>query len=170
MDEYMGIIKPFCGNYAPRDWMFCDGTALNIREYSALYTILGLTYGGDGINTFCLPDLRGRVAIENDNSSFNLGESAGTENETITSSTFPSHSHAFNGLDGVRETNDPEGNYLGIAAGNFYCQQQPGDNLLPMNPLTVSVAPGNSGSHNNMAPYVAINYIICVYGVYPPRP
>lgn len=169
MDELMGIVKPFCGNFAPRGWKFCDGSLLSISQNSALYAILGTIYGGDGITTFALPDLRGRIAIEANSTNVPLGLKAGTENVTITSGTFASHSHVFNGLTGTRETNTPGNNYLGIAAGNFYCQFEPGDQLLPMNANTVTAAPGNYQPHNNMAPFLAINYVICVEGVFPSR-
>jgi microcystin-dependent protein len=168
MDEYMGIVKPFGGLFAPVGWMFCDGSVLSIAQYDALFTILGNTYGGDGITTFCLPDLRGRAPI-NPSESYPLGAAAGSENVTISPESFASHSHTYNGLSGVRESNNPENNYLGLAAGNFYCQLDSGDTLLPMNPLTVSLAPGGNQPHDNMAPFLATNYIICIEGIYPSR-
>lgn len=168
MDEYMGIVKPFGGLFAPVGWMFCDGSVLSIAQYDALFTILGNTYGGDGITTFCLPDLRGRAPI-NPSESYPLGAAAGSENVTISPESFASHSHTYNGLSGVRESNNPENNYLGLAAGNFYCQLDSGDTLLPMNPFTVSLAPGGNQPHDNMAPFLATNYIICIEGIYPSR-
>lgn len=174
MDEYIGIVKPFMGNFAPKNWLLCDGSLLPIASYQVLFALMGTRYGGDGIRTFGLPDLKGRIPLDMGTGAHltprNLGDQGGVEGVTITPSTFPTHSHVYNGLTGTRETNTPSGNYLGIAAGNFYCQLDPGDTLLPMNAKTVSNAPGNSLPHDNMPPFLAVNYIICYSGIFPSKP
>lgn len=174
MDEYIGIIKPFVGDFAPNDWLLCNGSLAPIQSYQMLYSIIGLRYGGDGRTTFGLPDLQGRIPMNMGMGSQltprHLADKGGAETVTITPSTFAAHTHVFNGLNGPRETTNPGGNYLGIAAGNFYCQQNPGDTLLPMNSATVTTAPGGSLPHNNMPPYLVVNYIICANGLYPVRP
>jgi microcystin-dependent protein len=174
MDEYIGVIKPFVGNYAPSGWLLCDGSLQQIQYNQALFTIIGTTYGGNGVTTFGLPDLRSRIPLDMGTvpplSPRHLGDKGGTEAETIISATFPTHTHVNNGLNGPRESNSPANNYLGIAAGNFYCQLNPGDSLLPMNQKVISVAPGGSATHNNMSPFLVVNFIICVEGLYPVRP
>ncbi|GAB3521517.1 phage tail protein [Emticicia fontis] len=172
MDEYMGIIKPWVGLFVPENWALCDGSVLPIQQNEALYAIIGTMYGGDGRTTFGLPDLRGRAPVgpATTPTPKPLGLKSGAETVTINSSTFPTHTHGSNGLNGARETTSPTNNYLGIAAGNFYCQQDPGDTLLPMNPRVISTALGGSQPHNNMSPFLVVNYIICVNGLFPERP
>lgn len=168
----MGIIKPWVGVFAPRGWAFCDGSVLPIQQYEALYAVLGTMYGGDGITNFGLPDLRGRTPLGPAPSAPTpkpLGLKSGAETVTITSASFPTHTHGSNGLNGPRETTSPANNYLGIAAGNFYCQQDPGDTLIPMNPSVISAAPGGGQAHNNMSPFLVVNYVICLYGLFPVR-
>ncbi|GAB3521525.1 phage tail protein [Emticicia fontis] len=174
MDEYIGIIKPFLGNFPPKNWLLCDGSLAPIGTFQVLYSLMGTRYGGDGIRTFGLPDLRGRIPIGLGTGGGltprNLGEKSGFENVTITPLTYPKHTHTYNGLTGSRETNAPTGNYLGIAAGNFYCQPDSGDTLLPMNDKTVSDSPGDNLPHDNMPPFLVVNFIICYNGIYPSRP
>ncbi len=173
MDEYIGMIKIFAGNYAPKGYYFCAGQTLSIAQNQALFAILGITYGGDGIQNFKLPDLRGRsvvgVGAGPGLTQRVLGEVGGTENVTLTVGQIPPHTHTYNALSGNREAPSPEGNFLGTAAGNFYSQQDPGDKLLPMNAGAISLAGGNQ-PHNNMQPFLSINYIICYQGVFPPKP
>jgi microcystin-dependent protein len=174
MDEYTGIIKPFVGDYAPDGWLLCDGSLVSIQMYQALYTIIGIRYGGDGRTTFGLPDLRARIPLDMGTgpqlTTRNLGNKDGAETVTISPSTFAAHTHVFNGLSGARETTNPANNYLGIAAGNFYCQQNPGDTLLPMNSAAITIAPGGNQPHDNMPPFLVVNYIIYWNGIYPIKP
>lgn len=174
MDEYVGIIKPWVDIYVPQGWLLCNGALLAINQFQLLFTIISNIYGGDGRVNFGLPDLRGRIPLDMGTgpglTPRPIGDKNGTETVTITSSTLPSHTNGSNGLNGPRETTSPANNYLGIAAGNFYCQQDPGDTLIPMNPSVISDAPGNSQPHNNMPPFLVVNYIICYEGLYPVRP
>ncbi|MFD0878295.1 phage tail protein, partial [Massilia pinisoli] len=120
-----------------------------------------------------LPDLRGRMPIGSGNgpglTPRTPGQFAGDETVTLTVSTIPSHSHTYNALAGNREATSPANNYLGAAAGNFYSQLDPTDQLLPMNAGIITSIGGNQ-PHNNMPPFVTFNFVICVNGTYPPRP
>lgn len=172
MDEYIGMIKLFAGNFAPKNFLFCEGQTILISQNSALFAILGTTYGGDGKTNFKLPDLRGRTPVGAGNgpglTPRPAGQAGGSENVTLTSDQIPPHTHTYNALSGSREAPSPEGNFLGTAAGNFYSQQDPGDQLLPMNAGAISQA-GGGQAHNNMQPFLSLNYIICVYGIYPSK-
>lgn len=181
MDEYIGIVKLFAGNFAPRGWMFCDGSLLRIASNSALFSILGTTYGGDGINTFALPNLKGRMAlgagavssIEN----YPLGVMAGTPQNTILTSNLPSIGGGFQLK--VKNQNSNVATptvassiaITGIPNGrNFdpvpsYVDDDPDTTI---NPKSISFI-GQNLPMNNMPPYLGLNYIICVEGIYPPR-
>jgi microcystin-dependent protein len=172
MEDYIGTISLFAGNYAPLNWAICDGRILTIQQNPALFSILGSTYGGDGKTTFALPDLRGRVPVGVGQSpgltNRELGKTGGEEAVALTIAQIPSHTHTYNALSGNRESKDPSGNFLGITPGAWYAQKNPGDTLLPMNAETVSMA-GGGQPHNNMPPFVGMNYIICVKGLFPQR-
>lgn len=172
-DEFIGMIKLFVGNFAPVNFLLCQGQALQINQYQALYTIIGTQYGGDGRTTFNLPDLRGRMAIGAGNGPGLTpripAKSGGEETVTLTINTIPPHSHTYNALSGNREATSPANNYLGTAAGNFYSQLNPSDQLLPMNTGVIALSGGNQ-AHNNMPPFVTFNFVICANGAYPPRP
>ncbi len=172
MDEYIGAIQIFAGNFAPRGWALCEGQILPIQQNTALFSILGTTYGGNGTTTFGLPDLRGRMPI-----GFGagpgltprqLGEKSGAEAVTLTTAQIPSHTHTYNALSGNRESTSPANNFLGVAPGAWYGQKDAGDTLLPMGAEAVSPA-GGSQPHNNMPPYLGLSFIICLQGIYPPR-
>jgi len=172
MEEYIGAIQIFAGNFAPRGWAFCEGQILQISQNAALFSILGTTYGGNGTSTFALPDLRGRMPIGMGagpglTPRF-LGEKDGAESVTLSVAQIPSHAHTYNALSGNRETTDPTGNFLGVAPGPWYARKDAGDTLLPMG--TDAVAPaGGSQPHNNMPPYLGLSFIICLQGIFPPR-
>lgn len=176
MEEYIGVIKLFAGNYEPQDYRFCDGRLLPIQQYNALFAVLGFTYGGDGKTTFALPDLRGRTAIGAGQGPGlkprKLGEVSGSEGVTLNIGEMPTHSHYYYGLSGGTETNTPTNNFLPEYANTgtrFYSiDNQPGDQLLKMNEKTIGLT-GASQAHNNMQPYNALNYIICVNGLFPPH-
>jgi len=182
MDEFIGIIKLFAGNFAPRGWMFCDGSLLRISSNSALFSILGTTYGGDGISTFALPNLKGRMALGAGNSTtgknYPLGIVSGNEQMTILPQNLPSIGAGFQlrVANKNANTSTPTGTstiaITGIQNGRDF-------NAVPsfvndanpdtaINPLSISYS-GQNLPLNNMPPYLGLNYIICVEGIYPPR-
>ena len=164
----LGTVEMFAGNFEPRDWYFCDGRLLPIAQNTALFSILGTTYGGDGRTTFALPDLRGRFPLapgQGPGLSYrNLGEVAGVESVTLLSSEMPAHSHQLGAVDAAGTTSSPAG-AVQAAGRNFYATGAPDASLAA---ATISAA-GGSQPHTNMPPYLGINYIICVQGIFPSR-
>ena len=167
MDPLLGQIILFAGSFAPRNWAFCHGQLFPISEYSALFSIIGTDYGGDGRTTFRLPDLRGRTAIGQGESSpgsiYPLGAMGGQETVLLTGSQMPGHSHNIRAKE-EGDTDDPNGVYI---AGNGQLSFGTTSDVT-LNQNTVDSAGGNQ-PHNNMQPYTTLNYIICIYGIYPPR-
>ncbi|MEO6541584.1 MAG: tail fiber protein [Ferruginibacter sp.] len=164
---YVGEIRMFAGNFNPAGWMFCDGALLPISENETLFNLIGTTYGGDGQSTFALPDLRGRVPIHMGTgsglSTYVLAENGGAESVTITTQQMPVHTHipaASNS--GGSET--PANNYWGnTATGKPYGAAPPN---VAMNAATIGIA-GGSQPHDNMIPFLCINYIISLFGIFP---
>jgi microcystin-dependent protein len=155
---------------APSDWHLCDGTLLSIAEYDALYTLLGTNYGGDGVTTFGLPDLRGRIPIHQGTgiglSTYVLGQSSGSETVTLTTQQMPAHPHIEVASTAAGNSASPTGNITATIPGAaFYGQQGDGTAYsLPANTI------GNTGSnlpHENTAPTLTLNYCIALYGIYP---
>lgn len=181
MEEYIGIVKLFAGNFAPRGWLFCDGSLLSISSNSALFSILGTTYGGDGVTTFALPNLKGRMAIGagnvNSNEYYPLGVMAGTPQNTIMAQNLPSIGSGFQlkvananatlPAPSVNTSIAITGNQVGrdFTAIPSFVQADP-DTAL--NARSISYI-GQNIPMNNMPPYLGLNYIICVEGIYPPR-
>lgn len=167
-EGFIGEVKMFAGNFAPRGWAFCEGQLLSISQYQALFSILGTTYGGDGRTTFALPDLRGRVAIHPGTgpglSPKNLGQQGGSETVTLNAGQLPNHSHQFktttDQANSVNPTNSilatPNSDIYSNKAVNFYMQNVIGKT-------------GGDQPHENMPPYTAINFIICIEGIFPSR-
>jgi len=181
MDDYLGAIKIFAGDYAPRNFMKCEGQLMDITKNQALYSLLGTIYGGDGKNTFMLPDLRGRLIIDSgqgrmtpgDLNSAPLtqrirGQKGGLETVTLTLDNIPAHTHTFSAISGDQESKDPKDNYLGKTNSDFYGFATEAESLLPMAAGAVGMVGGKG--HENMPPYLCLTYIICVSGNYPPRP
>ena len=165
---YIGEIRMFGGNFAPVGWAFCSGQLLPISEYDTLFTLIGTTYGGDGQSTFALPNLQSRVPIHkgtNGGNTYTLGEMAGTEQETLTTNQIPAHTHTpLASNNGGSDT--PTGNYWGTTATGK-CYGTPGA-AVPMNAASIFPA-GGSQPHDNMIPFLCINYIISLYGIFPPQ-
>jgi microcystin-dependent protein len=164
-DMYVGEIRQFAGNFAPQGWALCNGAILPIAEYETLFTLIGTTYGGNGESTFALPDLRGRLPVHQGSSggaSYVMGQAAGTEQVTLISLQMPVHSHtpAAAGTGGM---DNPGGNFWATSGSNAYAQP-PGTTM--MNPASIAIA-GGSQPHDNMHPYLAVTYIIALYGIYP---
>lgn len=172
MDPFIGEIKLFAGNFAPRGWAFCEGQLLPISQNTALFSILGTTYGGDGRTTFALPDLRGRVSIHPGHgpglSNYFLGAKGGQEHVTLMINQMPSHNHEVRASSQGGNSPSPGNAVLGNTGGfdAEYVHNQPPD--LIMNPSMVTNAGGNQ-PHENRQPYLAVNYIIALQGIFPSR-
>jgi len=160
---YVGEIRLFAGNFAPAGWMFCDGQLLPIAENETLFQLIGTTYGGDGQSTFALPDLRGRVPLHQ-GSGFTLAQTGGAEEVTLTVNQIPAHSHPVLATAGAGASSSPQDNLLATTVGNLYFPGLGG----PTNSNLDSISPvGGSQPHTNLQPYVCINYILSLFGLFP---
>jgi microcystin-dependent protein len=161
---YVGEIRLFAGNFAPAGWMFCEGQLLPISENETLFQLIGTTYGGDGQSTFALPDLRGRLPIHQGNG-FILAESGGAEEITLTVNQIPSHSHSMLASNNAGTSPNAESNVLSSSPSIllFIEGQSPDTNLSPQ----VVGAVGGSQPHTNFQPYLCINFIISLFGIFP---
>ena len=164
---YIGEIRMFAGNFAPAGWMFCEGQLLPISENETLFQLIGTTYGGDGESTFCLPDLRGRIAMHQGNG-FILAETGGAESITLTTQQIPSHAHPMLASPNAGDLNAPAGAMLARPAST-----QPGVRAYAATATNVAMHPqaigltGGSQPHENMQPYLCVNYIISLFGIFP---
>lgn len=160
---YVGEIRIFAGNYAPDGWMFCEGQLLPISENDTLFNLIGTTYGGDGTSTFALPDLRGRLPLHMGNG-YALGEKAGAESVTLSTPMIPQHTHPLLALTKASQQTpanallgtNPDGSLLSFGL----------DGGTPGSPTLVGIA-GGSQPHSNFQPYLCINFIISLFGLYP---
>lgn len=167
-NPYIGEIRMFGGNFAPAGWHFCDGSTMPISENDALFTLLGTTYGGDGQETFGLPDLRGRVPIHQGQGgglqNYQIGESAGTETVTLTTNQIPLHSHALIGSADIGTDPAPSNDVLATSTiVKPYVGVAP-DATMPQATITPS---GGSQPHENTMPFLCVNFIISLYGRFP---
>jgi microcystin-dependent protein len=162
---FIGEIILFAGNFAPRGWAFCNGQLLAISQNTALFAILGTTYGGNGQTTFALPDLRGRVPIHPGQgpglSMYDLGQVGGTETVTLNVNEMPQHTHRQPATNGEQTTNRPNGALP--AGGGVYAEDSDGSMLAPATTV------GGSQPHNNIQPYLGVNFIIALEGIFPAR-
>ncbi len=162
---FVGEIRIFAGNFAPAGWMFCEGQLLPISEFETLFNLIGTTYGGDGQSTFQLPDLRGRLPIHQGNG-FTLAETGGVETVTLTTGQIPGHFHSFLCSNDAGASKNPPGNVLAtVTAGSIYVQQPP-DSASALNAQTIT-ATGGSQPHDNFQPYLCVDFIISLFGVFP---
>jgi microcystin-dependent protein len=160
---YVGEIRMFGGNFAPAGWMFCEGQLLPISENTTLFQLIGTTYGGDGQNTFALPDLRGRLPLHFGNG-FTLAETGGAEQITLTVNQIPAHSHALLASTTTAQQTQGTGQVLANSAtALMYIEDTP---TVALNPNSVTSA-GGSQPHTNFQPYLCINFIISLFGVFP---
>jgi microcystin-dependent protein len=160
---FVGEIRIFAGNFAPAGWMFCEGQLLPISENETLFQLIGTTYGGDGQETFALPDLQGRIPLHQGNG-FIIGEKAGVEEVTLTTQQIPVHSHPMLASTGPGNVNTPIGNVTGASAAiKIYAADVPTGNLNNQ----VIAPDGGSQPHTNFQPYICINYIISLFGLFP---
>ena len=175
MDAYVGDIRLFAGSYAPRGWMLCAGQILSISDQSVLFTLIGTTYGGDGVTTFQLPDLRGRLPVGQGNgpglTPRVIGQQFGGESVTLSTLQMPAHNHTFSASTVSASTSSsPAGNVFAHSNTDNIYAPLPGTGADPqvMNATSVQFA-GGSQAHNNIMPTTAINYIMCVEGIFPSR-
>jgi microcystin-dependent protein len=161
---YVGEIRMFAGNFAPAGWMFCEGQSLPISEYETLFNLIGTTYGGDGQSTFALPDLRGRIPIHQGNG-FTLAETGGAEDITLTVSQIPAHSHAeLASINATGLQTNPTGNVLAQSPqATLYFDAAPNVSLFS----TVIGSTGGSQPHSNFQPYLCVDFIISLFGIFP---
>lgn len=198
MDEFIGIIKLFAGNFAPQGWAFCNGQLLSISQNQALFSILGTTYGGDGRTTFGLPDLRSRVALGGGQGagpglpSIALGQQAGEATHTLTTNEMPGHTHvaAVSGsaslsvnAGSASQSNATAGASIatpGTLSGRTFTPTLGFNTATPdtaLNPASINTSSlavtnalaGGTQPHNNMQPYLGLSYIICTNGLFPTR-
>lgn len=171
-DPFIGEIKMFGGNFAPRGWALCDGQLLQIAQNNALFALLGTIYGGDGRTTFGLPDMRGRIPLHQGNASDlsnrPIGQKQGTERETLTVSQIPEHNHSFHVASDAPDTGYPAGQYLAANGGEelYSAAGAAPDRSLDVNAVSLV---GGAQSHNNMMPYLCVNFIIALVGIFPSR-
>lgn len=164
---YIGEIRIFAGNFAPAGWQFCDGTLLPISENDTLFNLIGTTYGGDGQNTFAVPDLRGRIPVHMGQgptlSNYALAQAGGVEQVTLTVPQIPNHNHPVMASMDVPVGSTPNGNVTGQAAAKFY---RAGTPAVTAN-LAAVTSVGGSQPHDNMQPYLCVNFIISLFGIFP---
>lgn len=164
---YLAEVRMTGFAFAPKGWALCNGQLLAIGQNQALFSLLGTTYGGNGVTTFALPDLRGRVPIHT-GAGFSLGQQAGEASHTLTMGEMPGHTHSLGISTAVSHQADPSARVLGnVEAGalNYYAPQ---DSTATLAPATVANA-GASQPHENMQPYLAVNFIIALSGIFPSR-
>jgi microcystin-dependent protein len=173
MEGYIAQIKLFAPDFAPRNWALCQGQIIGIAQNTALFSLLGTTYGGNGIQTFALPDFRGRTPIGT-GTTHQLGEISGTEQTTLISSNLPPHTHTISGTARVKASSEssnefPFGAYWGKGANNYGTTKSGTMNAGAVFPnLTVGFA-GTNAPIQNAQPSLGINFIICLYGIFPSR-
>ncbi|MEK6374815.1 MAG: tail fiber protein [Acidobacteriota bacterium] len=160
---YVGEIRMFAGNFAPAGWMFCEGQLLPISENETLFNLIGTTYGGDGQSTFALPDLRGRIPIHMGNG-FILAETGGAEEITLTVNQIAAHSHPLLGTTSIVNDANPANNVTGQTNTFDLYQSTPGGQ--PMAPQSISTV-GGSQPHTNFQPYLCVDFIISLFGIFP---
>lgn len=168
-EPYIGEIRMFAGNFPPNGWMFCEGQTIPISENDALFTLIGTTYGGDGQETFNLPNLASRVPIHMgtgpDGTTYQIGEMAGVESVTLTTQQTPNHTHALLGTSNPATQSGPGGNLFGISAQVEYATTGLAADTA-LNAAAISPV-GGSQPHENCQPFLCINFIISLFGVFP---
>ena len=169
-EPFVGEIRMFAGNFAPRGWAYCDGQLLAISQNDALFSLLGTNYGGDGRTTFALPDMRGRIPLEQGTgpglSARRLGSKGGAEGVTLTTSQLASHTHDLNANTAIGNGDSPSGTVL--ATGGAIRMYTSASQSMDLNASVVQKT-GAGSAHNNMMPTLCVNFIISLFGIYPSR-
>lgn len=178
-EAFLGEIRMFAGNFPPRGWLLCNGQTMSIQQNTALFSLLGTTYGGNGTSTFALPDYRGRVPVHQGQgpglAAISLGEMGGTEHEVLIGNQIPSHTHLVGASTGAPPSSATTG--YDVTAGTAYVPGSTGAKPRLYGPAgsatamsANAIAPtGNNVAHNNMAPFQALTFIIATQGIYPSR-
>jgi microcystin-dependent protein len=167
MTPFLGQLALFPFGFPPRGWALCQGQLMPINQYQALFSLLGTTYGGDGITNFGLPDLRGRTPVSIGNG-INLGAKGGEEMHTLQISEVPQHNHTINATTNAANNPAPGGNLLGQTASGATVYKQTTNINSPLNSSTIG-AYGNGQPHENRTPYLVMNWCIALTGIYPSR-
>jgi microcystin-dependent protein len=174
-DPFLAEIRMFGGNFAPNGWALCNGQLISISQNTALFSLLGTTYGGDGRVTFGLPDLQGAAPMQQGQgpglSSRSLGDTSGVPDVTLLTTEMPAHTHQVNAVDASGDVTTPTNALwasamLGRIGTNIYSDATPSQ---MMNTMTTAIT-GGSQPHNNMPPYLCVNFIIALQGIFPQRP
>jgi microcystin-dependent protein len=161
---YVGEIKIVAFNFPPKGWAFCDGQTMSIQQNAALFSLLGTSYGGNGTQTFALPNLQGQVPIHM-SGNFPQGAVGGELAHTLLTPEMPMHNHQLNAISGAASQTDPTNGLLAATTDPLY---QSSSNLVGMNPQSVTPM-GGSQPHNNMQPYLVLSFVIALQGIYPSR-
>ena len=165
---FIGEIRMFGGNFAPAGWAFCQGQLMPISQNDAMFILLGTTYGGDGQETFGIPDLQGRAPMHfgtgPDGVTYQLGEKAGVESVTLTTQQIPVHNHAFLGSTAAATLTSPSSNVVGTSAQVDYLIISTANQAMNANSITPV---GGSQPHENMQPYLCVSFIISLFGLFP---
>ena len=173
---YLGEIRVFSYDFAPRGWATCSGQLLSIAQNTALFSLLGTTYGGDGQTTFGLPDFRGRASIHEGQggglANYSLGQNGGAETVILTTAQLPSHTHLYKAMSSDGTVNPPKDAYLAKVqrpanVGFINAYAAPGGNAVPLG--NQALATGSGFPHENMEPYLVLNYSIALQGIFPSR-
>ena len=166
-EPFVGEIRLFAGNFPPNGWQFCDGQLMAISESEVLFDLIGTTYGGDGQTTFALPDMRGRLPVHQGSSgasNYQMGQSGGVENVTLTPAQMPQHTHAMSASTSAASASHGPSEVLGSSATmNLYGSGTPN---MAMDPNAITQV-GGGLPHNNVPPFVALSYIISMFGIFP---
>ncbi len=170
-EPFVAEIRIFAGNFAPRSWAFCDGQLLPVSQNTALFSLIGTTYGGDGRTTTALPNLQGKAAMHPGTgpglTQRRLGQIGGVESDTLTEAQIPSHNHSWESYVTPANDDDPLDKFVARGVGlGAYTDDATNNVAMDANSLSTT---GGGLPHNNMQPYLAINYIIALQGLYPSR-
>jgi microcystin-dependent protein len=167
-DPYIGEIRMFGGNFPPSGWATCDGQLIPISENDTLFNLIGTTYGGDGQNTFALPNLAARLPVHSGQggglSNYSLGQNGGVTSVTLTTNQMPSHGHSFLASTGAGGQTSPQNAF--VASPTNIPEYNPHPAVAPMNSASVLPNGGNQ-PHDNMMPFLAVTFIISLFGIYP---
>lgn len=168
---FLGEIRLYSFNFAPKGWAFCNGALLSIPQNTALFSLLGTYYGGNGIQNFALPDLRSRVPLHmgsGPGGTYTIGETAGEENVTLLLTQLPAHNHLLQAVNGPGGAKAPLNNLLSQSGTTYPRYATAGSNVVTLNPASIQPAGGNT-PHSNIQPYLSMNYCIALAGIFPTR-